>query len=87
MKFEEPSLRPWKINCRHNVGIEKNHVRVVEALEMSPSSSLGRKRNNYAIKIIRRRSYIPQSCPLIVSMKPSQSILMLKFLLNDTEPN
>lgn len=28
LSFEEPSLRPRKINCDHNIGIEKNHVRV-----------------------------------------------------------
>ena len=40
-------------------------------------------RNNHAFKIIRRRSYIPQSGPLIASMKPLQGIFKLQFLLND----
>lgn len=48
IKFEEPSLRPWKINCRHNFGIEKNHVRVVDAA-VEKSEAL----RNVAVFIVR----------------------------------
>ena len=66
-------------NIRNSQSLITRHVPKCRRLHLKDVFN----RNNHAFKIIRRRSYIPQSGPLIASMKPLQGIFKLQFLLND----